>query len=1015
MRPQTLSWLIAVIVTSLVPAAAAHAADSVEFSRDVLPILASNCFQCHGPDKERRKGELRLDVEQSAKQIRDGHAAIVPGKPTASELFKRIVSNDADSKMPPPDSRKTLTPEQIEILKKWIEAGAKYDRHWAFTAPKRTTAKAIPNDAWAKNEIDDFVLKRLREGGMKPQSTADRYTLIRRLSLDLIGLPPTVAEANAFVNDKSPNAVEKVVDRLLKSERFGEHWARMWLDLARYADTKGYEKDQPRNIWPYRDWVIDAFNRDMPFDQFTIEQLAGDLLPKATTDQVLATAFHRNTMTNDEGGTDNEEFRIAAVKDRIETTMQVWMGMTMRCANCHSHKYDPISQREYYAFYDVFNQTEDTDRGDDAPRAATPTSRQQAAIDAFQTQIDSLRAESGIGSADFVAARRKWEATLSSDSLWTNLKPSVAKAAGKAKLTVLNDASVLASGPTDERDVYEFSASIEKQRITAIRLAALTHSSLKRNGPGRNGADPNFVVSEFDVWLADADGNESKLKLKSARSDYSQPKWPAAAAIDGNEKTGWAVSPKFSEPHVVIFDLAEPIETAGGKLRVRISQQYGNRLVLGRFRVSVSSTAPELLKPIVSEAVDLAAIPEAKRTPQQQQLLNDAFVRVWPKSKDMFARIAKLDEQRAAIKPNPTPVMKELAANRRRVSHIHIRGNFLQKGDKINAGVPAVFGSLSPDGEQDRLAVARWLVSRENPLTARVIANRFWAKFFGIGLVETEGDFGTQGAQPSHPELLDWLAVHFRDNLKWSMKSLCRTIVLSAAYQQSSVVDPKTVDLDPRNRLLSRAPRFRLSAETVRDQSLAIAGLLSHKIGGPSVMPPQPPGIWKATYSSIKWSTSTGEDRFRRGLYTFWRRTSPYPSMLTFDAGSREVCVIRRVRTNTPLQALVTLNDPVFVEAAGALGKNSMKAAGDDQAKLSAAFRQTLIRHPARAELDAMHELLASTRKQWGGDVAQAKELIEVARMDVPTKDADAEVIELAAWIVVGNVLLNLDETLMRN
>lgn len=735
--------------------------DAPSFLSEVRPILARHCFACHGADEEARQAELRLDQPPT-----EASAAIVPGDPQASELMVRVLTADPDLRMPPPDSGDELSSQEIAVLRRWIAEGAAWETHWAFVPPARPEIPAPADDGWSRTPIDRFVLARMRDEQLEPAPVADPYTLIRRVSLDLTGLPPTPAAADAFAADPSDDAWVAVVDDLLASPRFGEHWARMWLDLARFADTKGYEKDQPREIWRYRDWVIHALNEDLPFDQFTVQQIAGDLLPNATPDQILATAFHRNTLTNDEGGTDNEEFRTLAVKDRVDTTMQVWMGLTAGCAKCHSHKYDPISQREYYQLYACFNQTADADRPDDSPRLATPTPEQQA-------------------------------------------------------------------------------------RITELR---------------------------------------------------------ERIAAAGNEETADAL---------------------------------------------------------------------------KQQL------------EDLRKQVPK------------TPVMRELPTDERRATHIHVRGNFLEPGDAVQASLPAAFAAET-EGDVNRLTVARWLVSDRNPLTARVMVNRVWARLFGRGLVETEEDFGTQGMLPTHPRLLDWLAIEFRDTQGWSLKQLCRAIVLSSTYRQTAAVPAAVRSRDPRNLWLARGPRFRLPAEAVRDQALFAAGLLSDTIGGPSVMPPQPDGIWRTTYSTLKWQTPDNEDRYRRGLYTFLRRTSPYPAMITFDAGSREVCLIRRIRTNTPLQALVTLNDPVYVEAAAALAQRS----ADDSQPIASMFRHLLIRPPSDVERQRLNELRTDAEHRFGGDVAAARDLLRAANRQPPDDAADA--VHLAALTTVASVLLNLDETLMK-
>jgi hypothetical protein len=753
----------------------------VIYSSDVRPILAANCFACHGADETTREADLRLDRTEYAVLVRDDRAAVVPGDSKSSEVYRRMVTDDPDTRMPPPDSGHELTGEQIELLRRWIDEGAEYSQHWAFVKPQQAELPPLKSTAWPRNAIDHFILAKLQQHDLSPAQEADRFMLIRRLSLDLIGLPPTLAEVDVFVNDSSPDAYENLVDGLLQSKRFGEHWSRMWLDLARYADTKGYEKDQPREIWRYRDWVISALNADMPYVQFTLEQLAGDLLPNATTDQQLATAFHRNTMTNDEGGTDNEEFRVAAVKDRVDTTVQVWMGLTMGCAKCHTHKYDPITTQEYYRFFAFFNQTEDADRADDAPRLATPTAEQRVARHELSRRLDEFR------------------------------------------------------------------------------------------------ADKNATEADRDKQI-------KKLEEKLAALDKQIPK---------------------------------------------------------------------------------------------------------------------------------IPVMRELEPDRHRKTFIHVRGNFLERGDEVEPGVPAAFGTIPADAPKNRLGVARWLTHADNPLVARVAVNRIWAQLFGLGIVETEEDFGGQGDAPAHPDLLDWLAVEFRDSLSWSIKRLCKTIVMSSTYRQSSRVEPGKAETDPLNRLLSRGSRYRLPAETVRDQALAAAGLLSAKMFGPPVMPPQPPGIWQTTYSDLQWKTSEGEDRYRRALYTYWRRTSPYPSMLTFDAGSREVCQIRRIRTNTPLQALVTMNDTSFVEAAGGLAASTLAIASKDTgSRMAHAFRRVLVRPPAAHELTRLTEFYAATENHFETHPDAAEALLKAARVTAEERAASHE---LAAWTVVSNVLLNLDETLMRN
>ena len=947
--------------------------------RQVQPILAKNCYACHGFDENARKASLRLDTP---------NRAVVPGDILASPLTQRIRRTDS-LQMPPKESGHTLTAREKALLMRWIGEGGKYEQHWAFqplSPSSRELANRRGRGDGARNEhpgemaakqggLDHFIQAKLATVGLKPAPKADKRTLIRRVSLDLTGLPPTPERVEAFVKDARPDAYAKLVDELLASPRYGEHWARLWLDLARYADTKGYEKDLPRTMWRWRDWVIGAFNADMPFDQFTVEQLAGDLLPNATDSQILATAFHRNTPTNDEGGTDDEEFRQIAVKDRVDTTGQVWMGLTLGCAKCHTHKYDPISQKDYYRFYALFNQTEDADRYDDGPTRAIGTVEQQTRTAAIGARLKELRAEAAKPSA----ARTAWEVELAKQSLWSPLALQSATASSGAKLTPRSDGALVASGSRTEKDAYTLTLTVPVGRLTGLRLEVLKDSSLPSGGPGRDSNDQNAVVSELTVRY-----NGQPVTLKNARADFEQGGWPVANAIDGKEDTGWAWAPKNAEAHVAVFDFAQPLTTSGGMLEIRLTQNYPN-LPVGCFRLSVSTADTALL-------MTSAALSATDR--------DEAFLKQTQPA--LFAELERLQSEQAAIeKAIPkTPIFQELPESKRRTTKIHIRGNFLEPGETVQ---PATLAAFPGTAAKTRLEAARWLVSRDNPLTARVQVNRLWARLFGVGLVETEEDFGTQGAPPSHPELLDALAVDFMRD--WSVKRLLKTLVLSATYQQDAKVTKEKLAKDPRNRLLSRGPRFRLSAEVIRDQALAVSGLLSAKLGGPSVFPPQPDGLWKVTYSGMKWETSPGEDRWRRGMYTFLRRTSPHPMLTTFDGGSGETCLIRRIRTNTPLQALITLNDPAFVEAAGALGKLMQKQG------LEVGFERVLSRKPTETEQKRLAQLfqeaLADFRKRPKGALA----LLKDANRAITASD-DPGI--LAAWTVVGNVLLNLDETLTK-
>jgi hypothetical protein len=767
---------------------AAERGDRIDFNRDIRPILSNACFKCHGPDANERQGGLdglRFDTEEGVFADLGGYAAIVRGRPEESEFVRRITTSDEYEIMPPLDSGKKLSGDEIEVLKRWIQQGAPYAKHWSYVKPVRPSLPAVSDASWIRNEIDYFIQNRLEQEGLAPAAEADRYALIRRLSLDLTGLPPTIEEVDRFVADTSSEAYEKLVDRLLASSAYGEHWARMWLDLARYADSAGYADDPPRTIWAYRDWVITSLNANKPFDRFTIEQIAGDLLPEPTEEQLVATAFHRNTMTNNEGGTNDEEFRNVAVVDRVNTTLAVWMGTTMACAQCHNHKYDPISQEEFFRFFAFLNSTEDADRRDESPL-----------------------------------------------------------------LSIFSD---------------------EQKRQKA-------------------------------EWEAEIAELEEKLRTPTPERSAAQARWEE--------------------------------------------------------------------------------------------------------------RLASLKKQRADMKPSTTvPVLRELAADKRRKTFVQYRGNFLDLGPQVTAGVPEALFPLPEGAPRDRLTLAKWLVDPDNPLTSRVIANRYWEKIFGIGIVRTSEEFGAQGDLPSHPELLDWLATELVDH-GWDTKHLVKLMVMSAAYRQSSRVTPELWEKDPDNRLLGRGPRFRLSAEMIRDQALLVSGLLSRKMYGPSVRPPQPSlGLSAAFGSGIDWQTSQGEDRYRRGIYTTWRRSNPYPSMVTFDAPNREVCTLRRDRTNTPLQAFVTLNDPVFVEAAQALARRMGETGGTAADKARYGFRRCLARHPSERELNRLVQLYGEAYKRISAAPDQARRMAANPLGPLPE---GADPADLAAWTVVGNVLLNLDEMVMK-
>lgn len=956
--PMVTKILTLVVVLALGAVAPLCAAEpTVDFNRQIKPILASKCFACHGPDAETRKAGLRLDTHEGAiAETESGGFAIVPGKPEGGDLLDRVTMEDADLRMPPAETGKQVTPAEVELLKRWIAEGANYEPHWSFVRPKIHHPPATKHEAAVRNPIDRFILARLEKEGLAPSAEAERYALVRRVYLDLIGLPPTPAQADAFVNDPAPDAYERLVDRLLASPAYGERWAQVWLDLARYADSAGYAQDPPRTIWRYRDWVINAVNRGDTFDRFTIEQLAGDMLPEPSEDQLIATAFHRNTMTNSEGGTDDEEFRNAAIVDRVNTTMQVWMGMTMGCAQCHTHKYDPITQTEYFQFFAILNQTEDADRGDESPLQRTLTPEQVTQRESLAQQIAKL------------------EQTLAEKSQ-ANPTPTTPKREGELKTRYVR---IELPGKNVFLHLAEVQVMVDGKNVAPLGKA--TQISTDYEGDAKRAIDGNTNGEYFA---------ENSVTHTAAGDD---PWWEVDL---GEEK---------AVREIIVWNRTDG---ATG------SRTKDARVIALNAKHEPVWVAP--LGPPPSPSVKLAVPAKHEALNKQEQAALASYTggaTTSPEVTKLQQDLEGLKKQLAGIQGIPTPIMRELPANKRRETRLQYRGNFLDKGPPVEPGVPAVFHKLPAGAEPNRLTLAQWLVSAENPLTARVVVNRYWEQLFGMGIVETSEDFGIQGESPTHAELLDTLAVEFMRH-EWDPKWLVREIVTSATYRQSSKVSAELAARDPYNRLLARGPRNRLSAELIRDQALAAAGLLSHKLGGPSVQPPRPRlGLASAFGGSTDWDTSPGEDKYRRGLYTSWRRTTPYPSMTTFDATSREVCTIRRIATNTPLQALVTLNDPVYVEAAQAVARRIMTEGGataEERAALG--FRLCVTRPPTAAEQARLVELYAKTLEKYRQDAAAATQMATDPLGPAP---AGLDIAELASWTVVANVLLNLDETLAK-
>lgn len=1043
-----LCWMLALLVTTLLagaPRRAGAAEGKVSFNRDIRPILSDNCFQCHGPDERKREAGLRLDQRDSAtKPTESGHTAIVPGKAEASELVARITTADTDLQMPPASSGKKLTAMQIDLLRRWVAEGAEYQGHWAFLPVQRPALPEVKHAAWVRNPIDRFIAARLEQEGLTPAPEATRETLIRRVTLDLTGLPPTPAEVDAFVADTSPEAYEKVVDRLLQSKRYGERMAMQWLDFARYADSNGYQTDGSRYQWPWRDWVIDAFNQNQPFDQFTIDQLAGDLVPNPTRAQNVATGFNRNHRLNGEGGIIAEEWRVETVIDRVETTGMTWMALTLNCCRCHDHKYDPITQREFYQLFSFFNNIAEsgTLQGDSKntdPLIVVPTDEQEgelARLDGEIAKAEQRVAEAAKQLPEYIAA---WEpgfkAKLGEEGtvVWLAIQPQEVTSSGGAKLTRQADGSYLASGKNPSHDVYTIKAPLAEGTFSGLLLECLPDASLPQQSLGRY-SNGNFVLSAVEAEIT-APTLQAPLvaSFNRAEATYSQKGWEIGLTLDGSASNGWAVDgPSRRDQTNAMFlapsSLSVPPDAT---LTVRLKHEALNQHNIGRFRLSTTSLPPSTIK------LDGAKFPESlkqtlaleagKRSAEQKAELEKFFrANVDSPLKQAESAVAAFRQQQnkiMAASPN-VMVMRELAKPRE--AFILLRGEYDKRGDTVTAGLPAALPAMPDKAPQNRLGLAQWLVDPSHPLTSRVWINRAWERFFGTGLVKTSENFGSQAEFPSHPELLDWLSAEFmRPTVApsvngtpaqpWDMKAIQKLIVMSATYRQSSRVTPQSAERDPENRLLSRGPRFRLSGETLRDQALAASGLLVEKIGGPSVRPYMPEGVWDETsrYGDLRgYKHDTGDGLYRRTMYTIWKRTAAPPTMLLFDAPSREVCTVKRSRTNTPLQALSLLNEITYVEAARKLAEKMLVAGGNTaNDRLAFGFKLATSRAPTAPELQVLSEGLASDLARLKQDPQAAKKLISFGDSKAA---ANIDAVELAAYTLTANILLNLDEVVTR-
>ncbi len=995
---------------------------SIRYSRDIRPILAKKCLTCHGPDEENRDSEFRLDTEEGAFEDRDGVQGIVAGKPEESQVYQRIISEDEDEIMPPVDSKQTLTKKEIELIRTWIKQGGKYEKHWAFTAPVRPKLPIVKNQYQAKNQIDNFILEKAEKDNLKLSPEADRYTLIRRLYLDLTGLLPTTKETDEFVNDTDPLAYEKLVEKLLASPSYGEKWARHWLDLARYADTNGYEKDRPRSIWKYREYVINAFNKDMPFDQFTIEQIAGDLIPNATFDQLVATGFHRNTMLNEEGGTEVEQFRFEAMVDRVNTTGAVWLGLTMACAQCHTHKYDPITQTEYYQLFAFLNNADEPNLLINDSEITKKRQAQIVAVQKLEKELESkwpAKTKEKKEARDIESAYKSWLAEKKKLATnWETVKTDQSHSKKGTTFEVLEDQSLLAGGNQPNNDVYTIEISTDVKNITAIRLEALPHKSLPGNGPGRAPYTVtktleigNYLLSEIQVYNVSKKGEPKRVKLQNPTHSYTSERCSSELTIDGNMDTGWSIGERCGEPHHVVYELEKPIKSESPiKLKIVLHQIYIHGLTLGRFRISTTSDEFPVRSSGLRDEIESVLIkPESNWTEEDKAKLKLAFLMTAPELKKEQDGIRL--KKRTLPNYNLTLVMKERKPQHSRVTKRHHRGEYLKPKEEVKAGVPKVFHQLPPKIPKNRMALARWLVDRKNPLVARVVMNRHWQAFFGRGIVETAEDFGTQSSPPTHQDLLDWLAVEFMDK-GWSFKHMHRLIVNSATYKQQSNISPELLKKDPKNLLLVRGPRFRVDAETVRDIALSATGILKHKLGGPSVFPPRPKGMVSLSYGKLAWKTETGPNRYRRGLYTFLKRTDPYAMFGTFDAPSGETCVVKRSRSNTPLQALTLLNDPVFNEAAKKLALHELQTGSFKNEQIAVdIFRRFLTRNPSEEELKSIYAFYESQLKRFEKGELKSSEIVLEKNEKAPE---NINLNQWAAWTVVIRAVMNFDENITK-
>ena len=1028
----------------------------ISFNRDILPILSNNCFACHGPDEKKRETKFHFDTKEGA-FAKPG--VIEPGNAAESLLIEMITHPDPNERMPPADSGHALTDRQIELLRRWIDEGAKWDTHWAFTAPVRAEPPAVRQTGWARNPIDQFILSRLEREGLKPSAEADKVTLLRRVTYDLTGLPPTPAEVDSFLADRAPDAYERRVDALLQSPRYGERMAMPWLDAARYADTHGYHIDSLRGMWPWRDWVINAFNRNLPFDQFTIEQLAGDLLPNATREQKVASGFNRNHMINFEGGAIADEYQVEYVVDRVEATSTAFMGLTMGCARCHTHKYDPITHKEFYQFFAFFNSVPerglDGRTGNAVPFLLLPSAAQQAKLDELDAAIKAK--EATLADVAVAPVQAEWErsfadklAPIDRDGLVAHyeLDGNFSDISGRYQhgRTVIGDPTFDAGqigravtfdgdtevtfgnvGSFDRGDRFSLAVWLRGRGNQPMSVFQKIDDANRRRGYEWRLDD--IVLVGIQRWAARmtialaSDTPASRIEIRTRERLRLGDWYHVALTYDGSGKASGLflyIDGKLFETDVIKNTLAGPI---GTEAALRLGSKTLGLPFVGQIddlRLYNRTLTPEQIEQIAlhyQPRVVLSGV-TGKRSKEEAEEVREYFLTyAAPEAlRTAHAELKTLRAERLEYEKGIPSAMVMSETAKPRETFVLARGDYRNHTEKVEPGVPAMLPPLAKDAPRTRLTLARWLVDPAHPLTARVAVNRFWQMYFGFGIVKTQEDFGVQGEPPVHPELLDWLATEFI-RTKWDVRAMQRLIVTSATYRQASNVTPASLEKDPDNRLLARGPRMRLPAEMIRDTALAASGLLNGEIGGPSVLPYQPKGLWEEMafgegFSAQSYEQSHGKDLYRRGMYTFWKRTVPPASMATFDAPDREKCTARRALTNTPLQALVLMNDPTYVEASRALAQRTLLEGGrDEKQRVEYAFRLATARKPTGKEAGVLRHLLKARLSEFQKDRGSAMKLLGVGES---ARDTRLDPSELAAWTTVASAILNLDETITK-